>query len=207
MNDSTLFDVDIDRKYKIIAENPCSGNKHTEKDSVLFLAKDKAFLTGALPGYRAKCVELNANPAHIESIDLLIERVAAFQENIASKVPDTDLPCEIRRCVEGKDVDSSPEMRHERFFTSIESAREVVKATGIDIITRYFNSIDDESKMTLCNMLDSLIFDIAFNTIKAVRLILMEIKLISTVTGSVFKLTDTELAYVDQQLALMARLK
>ncbi len=92
----------IDRKYTINAVNPCSGNVHTEKDSVLFLAKDKAFLEGGLPGYRAKCIEMGANPAHIESIDLLIDRVRSFQESIEAKVPDTDLPCEIRRCVDGE---------------------------------------------------------------------------------------------------------
>lgn len=91
--------IDIDRKYKINAINPCSGNTHTEQDSVLFLAKDKAFLEAALPAYRQRCIELGANPAHIQSIDLLIERVAEYQRNIKSETPDTDLPCEIRRCV------------------------------------------------------------------------------------------------------------
>lgn len=96
--------MDIDRKYQILAINPCSGNTHTQEDAVLFLAKDKAFLEGALPGYRQRCIELGANPAHIESIDLLIERVRVYQEGIESKVPDTDLPCEIRRCLEGEGV-------------------------------------------------------------------------------------------------------
>jgi len=96
--------IDIDRKYSFTAINPCSGNVHSERDAVLFLAKDKAFLEGALPGYRAKCIELGANPAHIESIDLLIARVADYQKKIESKIPDTDLPCEIRRCVDGEGV-------------------------------------------------------------------------------------------------------
>lgn len=91
----------VDRKYEFEATNPCSGSKHSHMDAVIFLAKDQAFLQGGLPGYRAKCVELGANPAHIESIDLLIARVTAFQANGESKVPDTDLPCEILRCVDG----------------------------------------------------------------------------------------------------------
>lgn len=93
----------IDRKYKIQATNPCSGTTHTEEDSVLFLAKDKAFLA-ALPTYRRESEKLGANPAHLESIDLLIERVTKYQTEIESKIPDTDLPCEIRRCVDGEGV-------------------------------------------------------------------------------------------------------
>lgn len=92
----------IDLKYEISAVNPCSQNRHSHFDSVLFLAKDRAFLEGALPGYRSKCIELGANPAHIASIDLMIQRVRRYQTDVEQKVPDTDLPCEIRRCVGGE---------------------------------------------------------------------------------------------------------
>ena len=93
--------MNIDRKYKITAVNPCSGNTHDENDSVLFLAKDKA-LPAALKAYYWECKRLGSNPAHCESIALLIERVEKYQKDIEAKVPDTDLPCEIRRCVEGE---------------------------------------------------------------------------------------------------------
>lgn len=97
--------MNIDRKYKINAINPCSNNTHNENDSVLFLAKDKAFLLGALPGYRQACIDLGSDSTHIESIDLLIERVTQYQKDIESKVPDTDLPCEVKRCIDGEGID------------------------------------------------------------------------------------------------------
>jgi len=96
----------IDRKYKIQAINPCSLNMHSENDSVLFLAKDKA-LPDTIEFYRNKCIELGANQAHMESIALLRERVIDYQLAIEAKTPDTDLPCEIRRCIDGIGVDTN----------------------------------------------------------------------------------------------------
>lgn len=93
----------IDWKYQITAVNPCSGNMHSQHDAILFLAKDKA-VPAMIDAYRAECLRLGANPAHIEAIELLNERVLRYQRNIESKVPDTDLPCEIRRCVDGEGV-------------------------------------------------------------------------------------------------------
>ena len=48
--------------------------------------------------------KLGANPAHLEAIELLHNRVEAYQRDIEAKVPDTDLPCEIRRCIDGEGV-------------------------------------------------------------------------------------------------------
>lgn len=90
----------IDRKYKILAVNPCSGNVHTEDDSILFLAKDQALLV-ALEAYVEECSLLGCEDSHLESVNLLIERVEQYQKNIKSEVPDTDLPCEIERCIKG----------------------------------------------------------------------------------------------------------
>lgn len=53
---------DIDNKYIISAIDPFGGNHHTHEDAVLFLANDKAFLEGALPAYREKCIELGCSP-------------------------------------------------------------------------------------------------------------------------------------------------
>ena len=96
----------IDWKYKISAVNPCSGNTHDEFDSILFLAKDKA-VPVMLRAYLAECQRLGTNPAHLDAITLLIGRVDQYQMTLGAKVPDTDLPCEIRRCVEGIGVVSS----------------------------------------------------------------------------------------------------
>lgn len=95
--------MDIDRKYQFLAINPCSRSIHTQNDAIIFLAKDKA-LPAALQAYRKECLKLGSNPAHLESIDLLISRVVQFQKDEGGKVPDTDLPCEIRRCIEGEGV-------------------------------------------------------------------------------------------------------
>ena len=95
--------MNIDRKYQIHAVNPCSRNTHSEYDSILFLAKDKA-VPAMLRAYLKESEKLGANPAHLESIGLLIGRVEQYQREVEAKIPDTDLPCEIRRCVDGEGV-------------------------------------------------------------------------------------------------------
>jgi hypothetical protein len=94
----------IDWKYKISAVNPCSGNEHTERDSVLFLAKDAA-VPVMLRAYLAECERIGTNAEHLEAIELLIQRVETYQRVVCTKVPDTDLPCEINRCVYGVGVE------------------------------------------------------------------------------------------------------
>ena len=90
----------IDRKYKIMAVNPCSGNVHNEDDSVLFLAKDQALLV-ALEAYVEECSLLGCEDSHIDSVNLLIERVEEYQRKVKVEVPDTNTPCEIERCIKG----------------------------------------------------------------------------------------------------------
>ncbi len=79
----------IDRKFLIEATSISSGNQYSQDDAVLFLAKDKAFLL-TLPTYREKCVEVGAGPDQIKAVDMLIDRVAAFQANNPTKIPDVD---------------------------------------------------------------------------------------------------------------------
>ena len=90
----------IDRKYKILAINPCSGQIHTEDDAVLFCAKDAAF-PYALEAYIQECKHRKCGHAHIESAELLLGRVRAYQKKHGYKLPDTHTPCEIDRCIGG----------------------------------------------------------------------------------------------------------
>ena len=90
----------IDRKYKILAVNPCSGNVHTEEDAILFLAKDAAVLP-MLETYVEECEMLGCEDTHIDSLHLLLERIEEYQKIVGTKVPDTDRPGEIDRCIKG----------------------------------------------------------------------------------------------------------
>ncbi len=94
----------IDRKFKFVATNPCKGNVYTEKNALILCAKDKAVPRG-LRAYRDECVSLGCGKEHIESIELLIERVKDYQENIESRIPDTESDCEIDRCIGGIGID------------------------------------------------------------------------------------------------------
>ncbi len=94
----------IDRKFRILAVNPCKrGSAYTEKDGMFFAAKDAA-LVPTLKAYYAECKRLKCGNEHLESIRLLINRVAKFQQTINKKVPDTQTDCEIDRCIGGLDT-------------------------------------------------------------------------------------------------------
>lgn len=94
----------IDRKFKILAVNPCKMNRvYDETNSILLCAHDVAVVP-ALMAYRDTCNALACNQEHIESIELLIERVRRFQDHDARK-PSTDTACEIDRCIGGIGVD------------------------------------------------------------------------------------------------------
>jgi hypothetical protein len=90
----------IDRKFKILAVNPCNGKHYTERNAVLLCAKDKAVVP-ALQAYREACIDLGCGSEHIQSIQLLIQRVQSYQRMVESRIPDTDLECEIDRCING----------------------------------------------------------------------------------------------------------
>ena len=95
-----IEEIMIDRKYKILAVNPCSGRVHNEEDSILFLAKDLAVLP-MLETYVGECNLLGCEDTHIDSVNLLIERVEEYQKKIKAEIPDTNSICEIERCIKG----------------------------------------------------------------------------------------------------------
>ncbi len=78
----------VDRKFKILAVNPCNGNIYTEDNAILFCAQDKA-VPAMLRAYAKECKCFGVNDEHIESISLLHDRVQSFQANVTSKIPDT----------------------------------------------------------------------------------------------------------------------
>jgi hypothetical protein len=91
----------IDRKFIIRARNPINGKRYDESNSLLLCAKDAA-VPAALIAYRNRCVGLGANKEHIDSINLLIDRVVTFQTlQGGGRTPDT-VGEEIPRCLEGK---------------------------------------------------------------------------------------------------------
>lgn len=77
----------IDLKYKIDAVNPVSKKEHDSDDSVLMLAKDRAFLN-ILPRYIAELIKLGADPKQVMGARLLMARIEEYQDVNGSKVPD-----------------------------------------------------------------------------------------------------------------------
>lgn len=81
---------DIDRKFTIVAVKTKNNTVVTQRDSVLFLAKDKALLP-TLHFYRTECEKLGVNYKQLHGIDLLINRVKGYQHNNPDvKIPDID---------------------------------------------------------------------------------------------------------------------
>lgn len=81
----------IDRKFTIRAMCREHAHAHTEADSVLFLAKDRA-LPATLRFYHEECVRLGVDERQLEGVRLLIERVERFQTEHTEivKLPDVD---------------------------------------------------------------------------------------------------------------------
>ncbi len=77
----------IDNKYTIIAVNRETGKVCTDRNSILFRAKDLALLP-TLKTYLAECIRLECTPEHISGIKNLMDRVFEYQQNNPVKIPD-----------------------------------------------------------------------------------------------------------------------
>ena len=90
----------IDRKFILLAVNPCHENDvHTNEDSFLFLARDK-FAPAALEGYiKAMRDSEEVGDAQVGSAELLLERVKAWQVEHGLRIPDVDEGCEMDVCL------------------------------------------------------------------------------------------------------------
>jgi len=96
----------IDRKFQILAVNPCKkGAIYTQADGFFFKATDK-FAPHALVGYiKAMKESGEVDSIQIESAELLLQRVMKKQVVEGARTPDIDSDCEIARCIAGKGVE------------------------------------------------------------------------------------------------------
>jgi hypothetical protein len=85
----------IDRKFRILAVNPCKeGAIYTEKDGFFFKASDP-FAIDALVMYISALKKNESVQANqIIGAKLLLERVIRYQKENGVKIPDVDLGCE-----------------------------------------------------------------------------------------------------------------
>jgi hypothetical protein len=69
----------IDRKFKFKAISNKSGKQYTEKNAIVFLAKD-ALLPELLNEYEILCMKYNVDERQIKGVRLLKDRVKRYQE-------------------------------------------------------------------------------------------------------------------------------
>lgn len=89
----------IDRKFIFTAVNPVNGHFYTQDNAMILCAKDAAAIP-ALEAYRKACIEIGADPGHVASIELLINRFTLYQASVEKRIPDT-IGGEIERCILG----------------------------------------------------------------------------------------------------------
>jgi len=99
-----LNEMVIDRKVEMTAVNPCNGNIYTQRNAVLFAAKDKCLIP-TLEAYLEENIKEGADDAQVESVKDLISRVKSFQRNIECKVPDVTSDCEVDMLLKPRDDD------------------------------------------------------------------------------------------------------
>lgn len=95
----------IDRKFIIMAVNPCKpGAVYSEKDGVFFKANDE-FFPVALKAYIQAMIESGrVDQNQIMCAELLLDRVMVKQAAEGKRTPDIESVCEIDRCIGGVGV-------------------------------------------------------------------------------------------------------
>jgi hypothetical protein len=88
----------IDRKFKFTAISNKSGKKYTEKNALVFLVKD-SLLPNLLDKYIELCSQAQVDERQLKGMQLLKDRVLAWQRNNPNKVhkPDVTIGIEERR--------------------------------------------------------------------------------------------------------------
>lgn len=94
----------IDRKFRILAVNPCKpGAVYTEADGFFFKAAD-AYAVDALEGYISAMIKGEkgkVGEVQITSARMLRDRVLQLQSENGSRTPDIEGTCETDRCIGG----------------------------------------------------------------------------------------------------------
>lgn len=88
----------IDRKFEFMAINPCNSKHYNQKNAMVFCAKDRA-VPVMIKAYIEECKIIGCGTEHIESMQLMLDRVVAYQKNVECRTPDTETECEIDRCI------------------------------------------------------------------------------------------------------------
>jgi hypothetical protein len=80
----------LDRKFKFTAVSNKTGNVYTEKDAIVFLAKD-SLLPNLLDHYVELCAQANVDERQMLGVKLLKDRVLTWQRKNVKKVHKPDV--------------------------------------------------------------------------------------------------------------------
>ena len=95
-------EINIDRKFDILAIRISTGEEYTQNDGFFFCAKDKAF-PAFLQAYITDSDSVyDADDDHLLGAALLLQRVTTFQVLNVTKVPDINSDEEAVRCICGE---------------------------------------------------------------------------------------------------------
>lgn len=92
----------IDRKFEIHAVNPCKPEKQYNSTNGFFVAAWDATAVAMLRTSIQLGKSLGVGAEHLESMQLMINRIQEYQLLYGVRLPDTETDCEIDRCIGGK---------------------------------------------------------------------------------------------------------